>query len=347
MQFNLRIIKENINIYIGILIYISIFSFFIWQEALLKLDILYKNIYQNKDFIAENSLKIIKINDKIHHDNLHELEKITGEFYQAIKNINYRINFSAILKLNNIDSEIRGLALDVKSENQNLQNGLSKINGSFEGFAVSQNVIKILGNNYNENYNLYLFNRDELEPKMSLFPIKISGSFETNEKILIIPLKIAETILKTDKYDYGVIEFHNKTVMLENMLKLNNALKDIGYKIEDDQNYLIKKEINIFSNLYLLILFAVAFLSLRDSVILNDKLKNIKFVLKLYGWSQTKIKILFLTQLLLVYIILITFGIVISIYIYLDLWYLLIPIFAINLFVSVMFFLLQSDKSNF
>ena len=88
-------------------------------------------------------------------------------------------------------------------------------------------------------------------------------------------------------------------------------------------------------------------MSLRDSVILNDKLKNIKFVLKLYGWSQTKIKILFLTQLLLVYIILITFGIVISIYIYLDLWYLLIPIFAINLFVSVMFFLLQSDKSNF
>ena len=248
--------------------------------------------------------------------------------------------------MNNIDSEIRGLALDVKSENQNLQNGLSKINGSFEGFAVSQNVIKILGNNYNENYNLYLFNRDELEPKMSLFPIKISGSFETNEKILIIPLKIAETILKTDKYDYGVIEFHNKTVMLENMLKLNNALKDIGYKIEDDQNYLIKRD-KYFSNLYLLILFAVAFLSLRDSVILNDKLKNIKFVLKLYGWSQTKIKILFLTQLLLVYIILITFGIVISIYIYLDLWYLLIPIFAINLFVSVMFFLLQSDKSNF
>ena len=34
MQFNLRIIKENINIYIGILIYISIFSFFMARSSI-------------------------------------------------------------------------------------------------------------------------------------------------------------------------------------------------------------------------------------------------------------------------------------------------------------------------
>ena len=349
MKFSLKLIKENLDIYIAIFIYMSIFSFFILKDINNRSQI--NNIYVKEEFIPNQAIKIIKNSDinKIDIENLQQFEKTVGEFDQFIKQITYRLEFSALIKNGENVTEVRGIGIDTQSEAKNLKAKFTNFNGlSIDGFTISQIALENLIKNSQDKNNsleMYIFNRDSADSKISLFPIKITAVFDgINEKILTVPLKGARNLLQTDQYDYAVIEFHDKKELIKLLPLIKNSLEQIGYKISDLNKFNEYKNINIFSDIYLLIMFAVAFLALRDNAILNGRVKKTKDTLLLYGWKKIDILKIFFVQNILPLILFLLIWLAISLYINYKFWYILMPIFILYLLVSLIFFVIQVEK---
>ncbi len=343
MNFSFKLIRENLDIYLSTFLYMSIFSFFILKDLVFNINQNIENIshVQKEEFIPVNGIKVVKNDGKFEIDNLQEFEKVVGEFDQIIKQTLYRIEFSALIKNGENISEVRGIGLDIQAENNNLEYKLKNLIGSFHGFSVSKSIADSLANkDQNNSFEMYLFGKDSVDSAISLFPIKIGGVFDgIQDKLILVPLKMAKPLLKSDQYDYAIIEFNNIQDFIKNEKMINESLEKIGYKII---NNIIKNEqnLNIFTNIYLLIMFAVSFLALRDSAILHERIKRTKEIILLYGWKKTDVLKIFFMQNILPIILYILIWLAISFYINYQFWYILMPVFILYLSVILIFFVI-------
>lgn len=327
MGLSLNYIKRNRGVYLSTLVIFIILSYIIlfskyWSNSYLSLSSEYSN------FLSSQSIAIEKNSSSgrsvIDLSTTEEIDKILGEYDSAIKGVSYRLELSGIVKNGDRESQFQGIGVDLKRDEEFIDKYIEISNGdsislkSQNAILISKTLSEKIEVEQNQSIELYVLNRDGEKMDYEVInsaSLKVSGLFEErfeNRELIILPIRLAESILKTSEINMIVVDFYltEDRVRYEN--ELEEKLNKFGFSIKKIENNLEREKIDFgITTLYIFIILFVVVLAYRDVSILIERRRDDIRTLINYGWKDSQISLLNIKEATLFHLI--TYFIVVGV----------------------------------
>jgi hypothetical protein len=259
-------------------------------------------ISSSKKLEAQQSSLLLKgehalvssVSDHIGVDDILQLQTFLGEYDVFIQRIGFQMLFSGIAENKEQNINFYGIGIDTKRDIKTLPKLFKLQKGRYlsdkldSEIMISSKLSKKLRLKVGDEIRLYTINRNS-EKGINSLSLKIVGIFKESfqdRNLVVMPLRISDSFLKSNLLDRVVLKFSSENILQE----VSNKISEVGFKFEKSNGSNIFDEVwKVTVWLYVVISITILFISYQSWRADIRFSKDIFETLMIYDWSRYRI----------------------------------------------------------